>query len=228
VSLSSILANLKATYGDARLNVTHLSLGECLECSPFKGMNLSGRPTLAKFVVQLVVLWQFGGTLLDDDVVVVRENVYRATGDTVEYGDRTISSPVACHAFVYKVMLNAKRYALSGEPFTPDIGRTIVNDSVIGVDARPLADWVMCRSGVAAVDDRCYYEKAIFVHGHRCPVVVGGEPSSPRFEETIHASSPKFRKTIVQATATDATEDVQHDNKYNTAEDEQVSTGIVI
>lgn len=202
MSLSSTLSDLKATYGDARLNVTHFTLEECLECSPFKGMNLSGHPTLAKFVVQLVVLWQFGGTLLDDGVVVVRGDVYRATGDTVEYGDRAISSPVACHAFVYKVMLSVKKYALSGQPFTPDIGRTIVNDSATGVDARPVADWVMCRGGVAAVDDRCYYAETIAeVHGHRCPVVVGGE-------ETIRASSPKFRKTIIQATATDAAEDV--------------------
>jgi len=211
VSLSSTLSDLKATYGDARLNVTHVTLEECLECSPFKGTNLSGRPTLAKFVVQLVVLWQFGGTLLDDGVVVVRGDVYRATGDTVEYGDRAISSPVACHAFVYKAMLSVKKYALSGEPFTSDIGRTIVNNSATGVDARPVADWVMCRgAAVAAVDDRCYYAEAnAEVHGHRCPVVVGGGPSLPRLKETIRSSSPaKFRKNIIQATATDADEDV--------------------
>ncbi|XP_022161138.1 uncharacterized protein LOC111027193 isoform X2 [Myzus persicae] len=215
VSMSSTLADLMATYGDARLNVSHVSLEECLECSPFQGMDLSGRQTLAKFVVQLVVLWQFGGTVLDSSVVVVRGGVYRATGDAVQYGDRTISSPVACHAFVYKVMLSAKRYALSGEPFTSDIGWKILNDSATDVDARPLADWVMCHVGVVA-DDRCYYAEAIAEsHGYRCPVVVD-EPSLPRIQETTHVSS------------TDAVEDDQKEHKRNTAADERVSTDIVI
>ncbi|XP_003247673.1 uncharacterized protein LOC100571398 [Acyrthosiphon pisum] len=187
-------------------------------------MDLSGRPAVAKFVVQLVVLWQFGGTVLDDGVMVIRRDVYRATGDAVEYGDRTISSPVACHAFIYKAMLSAKRCALSGEPFTSDTGRTIVHDSATGVDARPVADWVMCRGDVV-VDERCYYAEEIAeLQDYRCPVAVD-EPWSPRFQQTSHASSPRFRKTVIQATTTDAVEDVKND--YNTADDQTVSTVIV-
>lgn len=74
MSLSSTLTHLKSKYGDGRLNVSHVSLEECLECSPFQGMDLSGRPALAKFVVQLVALWQFGGTVLDDGVMVIDHN----------------------------------------------------------------------------------------------------------------------------------------------------------
>lgn len=206
--LSSTLTHLKSQYGDGRLNVSHVSLDECLECSPFQGMDLSGRPALAKFVVQLAVLWQFGGTMLDDGVMVIRGDVYRATGDVVEYGDRTISSPVACHAFVYKTMLNAKKYALSDELFTPDIGWTMVHDSATDVEARPVADWVMCRGGVVD-DERCYYAEEIAdLHDYHCPVVVD-EPWSPRFQQTI-----------IQATTTDVVEDEQNDHKRNTTDDE--------
>jgi len=187
-------------------------------------MDLSGRPALAKFVVQLVVLWQFGGTVLDSGVMVIRGDVYRATGDEVEYGDRIISSPVACHAFVYKAMLSAKRCALSGEPFTPDTGRTIVHDSATGMDARPVADWIMCHGGVV-VDERCYYAEEIAeLQDYHCPIVVD-EPWSPKSQEPAQASSPRLRKTIIQATAIDAVEDEQND--HNSAEDERVSTVIV-
>ncbi|XP_025204548.1 uncharacterized protein LOC112601257 [Melanaphis sacchari] len=204
VSLSSTLDDLKAKHGDDLLNVTHVSLEECLDCSPFRGVDVSGRPALAKFVVQLVVLWQFGGTVLDDGVVVVRRGVYRATGAAVEYGDRTvISSPVACHAFVYKAMLSAKRYALGGEPFAPDAGRAILrNETATAVDAAPVADWVVCRDGAVA-DRRCYYaEPTAESLSDRCPVAVG-QPSLPKSpQRTTRVTSPRLRKPVDQTAAT--------------------------
>ncbi|XP_060853111.1 uncharacterized protein LOC132930981 [Rhopalosiphum padi] len=224
VSLSSTVDDLKTAYGDHRLNVMHVSLEEYLECSPFRGVDMSGRSALAKFAVQLIVLWQFGGTVLDDGVVVVRGDVYRATSSAVEYGDRTISSPIACHAFVYEAMLSVKKYALGGEPFAPDTGRTILDRTATVVDALSVADWVMCRGGVA-VDDHCYYEEATAESlGYRCPVAAD-EPPSPKFQETVRATSPRLRKPVDPATTmnTTAAEDGQN---RNTTDDERVSAVI--
>lgn len=159
VSLSSSLATLDAIHGGDRLNVVHVNLDECLECSPFKDMDLSSRPLLAKFVVQLILLWQFGGTVLDADVVAVRGEVYRASDTAVLYDNRTISSPLACHAFVYETMLCAKSYATHFNVFTPETVQKILDKTVERVerptDARPVADGVVCRDGV--IGGHCYY-----------------------------------------------------------------------
>uniref|UniRef100_A0A2S2NWP9 Uncharacterized protein n=1 Tax=Schizaphis graminum TaxID=13262 RepID=A0A2S2NWP9_SCHGA len=189
-------------------------------------MDMSGRSALAKFAVQLVVLWQFGGTVLDDGVVVVRGDVYRATSSAVEYGDRTISSPIACHAFVYEAMLSVKKYALGGEPFAPDTGRTILDGTATVVEALSVADWVMCRGGVA-VDDHCYYEEATAESiGYRCPVAAD-EPPSPEFQETIiRATSPKFRKPVDPAIKTTNTAAAEDGQNRNTTDDERISAVI--
>lgn len=159
VSLSSSLATLAAMHGGDRLNVVHVNLDECLECSPFKDTDLSNRPLLAKFVVQLILLWQFGGTVLNADVVAVRGEMYRASDTAVLYDNRTISSPLACHAFVYETMLCAKSYATHFNVFGPETVQKILDKTVERVgrhmDARPLADGVVCRDGV--VGGRCYY-----------------------------------------------------------------------
>lgn len=232
VSLSSTLDGLIATYGHDRLNVTHLSLEEYLGGSPFQGVDLSSRPDLAKFAVQLVVLWQFGGTVLDGGVSAARGYVYRATSKAVEYGDRIISSPVACHAFVYEAMLSAKRYALGGEPFAPDTVQTILDGTatVVRDGALPLPDWVMCRNYQMLMDgDPCCYvaDATDEFLGDRCPVVVDEPSSSPKFQETARVTSPRFRKPVSRlATTTVNASAAADDQNRNTTDDELVSTAL--
>lgn len=147
VPLLSSLAELqKAKHVGDRLNVVHVRLEQCLECSPFRGMDLSNRSGFAVFAVQLALLWEFGGTVLDTGVVAVRGQVYRAPGPAVEYDDWTISSPVACHAFVYDAMTYARDHGLRhGESFTPDAALKIMNMTAAA------------RTGHA----RCYYAIAV-------------------------------------------------------------------
>jgi len=155
-----------AAYDGDRLNVVHVNLDECLECTPFQGMELTKCPGLARFVVQLVLLWQFGGTVLDAGVVAVRGDIYRADGTAVEYNDRTISSPVVCHAFVYDVLISAKSYAAyvgrRRIPFSLETSRQIVKKTVERTgrenrnsEVRPITPETVCHNGV--VRGRCYY-----------------------------------------------------------------------
>jgi len=176
VSLLSSLVDLTAKYGNHRLNVLHVNLDDLLEYSPFQCMGLNRRPALAKFAVQLVLLWQFGGTVLDGDMVAIRGSVYRATDTAVEYGDRTVSSPATCHPFVYDAMVCTKSYALLYRPFMADTSVKIFDKAVEwsgrGVsDVRRVNDNVICRDGLA--NGQCYYiEKADIDFIHRyCPTV---------------------------------------------------------
>ncbi|XP_060852264.1 uncharacterized protein LOC132930411 [Rhopalosiphum padi] len=176
VSLLSSLVDLTAKYGNHRLNVLHVNLDDLLEFSPFQCMGLNRRPALAKFAVQLVLLWQFGGTVLDGDVVAIRGSVYRATDTAVEYGDWTVSSPYTCHPFVYDAMVCTKSYALLYRPFMADTSVKIFDKAVEwsgrGVsDVRQINENVICRDGL--VGGHCYYvERADvdFIHRY-CPVV---------------------------------------------------------
>lgn len=235
VSLSSTLDNLVATYGHNRLNVMHLSLEEYLSGSPFQGMDLSSRPNLAKFAVKLVVLWQFGGTVLDDDIMTAaRENVYRPTNNTVEYGDRIISSPVACHAFVYEAMLSARRYALGGEQFAPTTGQTILDETatVVRDGALPLPDWVMCSNDRKLNNGHpCCYVVGATAEFLDCPIVVDKQSLSPKLQETARVMSPRlarFRKPGVSrlATSTVNASAVADDQNRNTTDDERISKAI--
>lgn len=233
MSLSSTtLDDLVAIYGHDRLNVTHLSLEEYLSGSPFQGVDLSSRPGLAEFAVKLVVLWQFGGTVLDGGMTAAREYVYRATSKAVEYGDQIISSPVACHAFVYEAMLSAKRYALSGEQFEPGTVQTILDGTatVVRDGALPLPNWVMCNNYQTLKNGHpcCYVvdETAEFL-GDRCPIVVDEPSLLPKFQEIARIMSPRFRKPVsrldritVNASA------AASDQNRNTTDDERVSTTI--
>ncbi|XP_027836698.2 uncharacterized protein LOC114119372 [Aphis gossypii] len=176
VSLLSSLVDLTAKYGNHRLNVLHVNLDDLLEYSPFQCMGLNKRPALAKFAVQLVLLWQFGGTVLDGDMVAIRGSVYRATDTAVEYGDRTVSSPATCHPFVYDAMVCTKSYASLYRPFMADTSVKIFDKAVEWSgrgfnDVRRVNDNVLCRDGLA--NGQCYYiEKADvdFVHRY-CPTV---------------------------------------------------------
>lgn len=112
MSLTSSLTDLTIKYGSDRLNIVDVNLEDCLECTPYQGMNLSKSPSMAIYVVQLVLLWQFGGTVLDPSVVAVHE-VYGMSDTAVVYSERTVSSPVACHAFIYDMILCARKYALT-------------------------------------------------------------------------------------------------------------------
>jgi len=172
----SILVDLTAKYGNHRLNVLHVNLDDLLEFSPFQCMGLNRRPAFAKFAVQLVLLWQFGGTVLDADVVAIRGVVYRATDTAVEYDAWTVSSPATCHPFVYDAMVCAKSYALLYRPFTPDTSLKIFDKAVEwsgrgAGDVRCMDDSVVCRDGV--VGGHCYYvERAAVKFVHRyCPAV---------------------------------------------------------
>ncbi|XP_050529896.1 uncharacterized protein LOC126899252 [Daktulosphaira vitifoliae] len=179
VSLSESLEILSAGYGN-RLNVHNVSLEECLECSPFREENVR-RPDMAKFMVELVLLWQFGGTILDPGVVTVQRNIRRVSRGAVEFDDHVIRSPTACHGFVYSAMLCAKSFALSAadQPFERKTRRRILDKTVevyrySARDARPLEEGVVCKNGVVA-NFCCYveadriadYEKS-YVHGF-CP-----------------------------------------------------------
>ncbi|XP_050424412.1 uncharacterized protein LOC126835701 [Adelges cooleyi] len=181
VELLASLEGLSATYGN-RLNVVNVDLEECLDCSPFRGLNLDGRTALAKFVVELVLLWQFGGTVLDAGVVAVHGHVYRASGTAVEYDHQEISSPIACHDFIYNAMLCTKDFIIDAKkPFGTKSGRWIMDKTVkvfryATKDVRPLNERVVCKNGV--VTDYCYYVEAdhveyydtSYVHSF-CPVV---------------------------------------------------------
>lgn len=205
MSLTSSLTELTIKYGSDRLNVVRVNLEECLECSPYQGMDLSKRPAMAKYIVQLVLLWQFGGTVLDPGVVAVRGDVYRATDTAVLYGDRTMSSPVACHAFVYDMMLCAKNYALDNRTFGPNSARRIVEKAVGRAErsvkeARPVADGTVCRGGGGAVGGRCFYvepertaayDADSFVHSF-CPVVSRPVAAFPRPDYSGIASSAEW------------------------------------
>ncbi|XP_022179327.1 uncharacterized protein LOC111039959 [Myzus persicae] len=176
VSLLASLVDLTAKYGNHRLNVMHVNLDDVLEFSPFQGMGLNKRPAVAKFSVELVLLWQFGGTVLDGDIVAIRGSVYRATDTAVEYGDLTVSSPVTCHPFVYDAMLCTKSYALLFRPFMMDTSLKIFDKAVewsgrgVG-DVRRVGDSIVCRDG--AVSGNCYYLQRAeieFIHRY-CPAV---------------------------------------------------------
>lgn len=169
------------------MNVVYITLEECLKGSPFHGINLSNRPTLAKFAVQLVLLWQFGGTVLENNMVVARKKVYRASGSAVEYSDSMMSSPYACHEFVYSAMLNAKNFAMN--VFTKEyalnfgmfIRETVVNtvkrDGRSGRENkyRPVADGIVCRTDVT--NNGCYYLEVDLVTStnnfgqDQCPII---------------------------------------------------------
>lgn len=186
---------LTATYGGDRLKVERIDLDECLENTPFRGMDLSGRPTFATFAVQLALLWQFGGTVLDGGLVVRGDRMYPSSRTAVEYGYGTISSPVACNAFMYDVMLYAKERAYEGGPdFDTERGRNLVQRTVESTgragsdtEVRRLVDKVVCKGG-GAVDAGCYFVKvddaAAFGHRSYCPVVSDrfppGNRSQPR------------------------------------------------
>lgn len=189
------LFELNEAYGVDRLNVVHAGLNECLDSSPLDdGVDVSHRPGLAVFAVQLAVLWQFGGTVLDAGVVTVRDRVYRAdSGAAVEYGNRTASAPAACNAFVYDAMLCARDYAKHPErqsrPFGPETVEnvwraTVVQTGRVGRNdqARPVPPWIVCR-GVS--DGPCYYvETDRGVSGDDaydgfCPVAVSRVSSTP-------------------------------------------------
>lgn len=160
MSLSTGLSKLMAKYGADRLKVVQIELEACLACSPFRDelQNLKRQFEMAKFAVQLTVLWQFGGTVLDSSVVVVRNHVYRANGTAVEYGNRTVSVPAACHTFVFDVMM----YAMSSKwqqlrPFGPEIMWNLMEQTEhMGHNnkAQPMPHWVVSRG---TVDDSCYY-----------------------------------------------------------------------
>jgi len=160
VSLLASLVDLTAKYGNQRLNVMHVNLDDVLEFSPFQNMGLNKRPAFAQLAVELVLLWQFGGTVLDGDMVVIQGSVYRATDTAVEYGNLTVSSPVTCHPFVYDAMLCTKSYALLYRPFVADTKLKIFDKAVewsgrgVG-DVRRVDDSVVCRDGV--ISDHCYY-----------------------------------------------------------------------
>lgn len=232
VSLSSTLDNLVATYGHGRLNVTYLSLEEYLSGSPFKGVDLSSRPGLAEFAVQLVILWQFGGTVLDGGMTAAREYVYRATTKAVEYGDRIISSPVACHVFVYEAMLSAKRFALGGERFMAGTVQTILDGTatVVRDGALPLPDWVVCPNYRIMMNGHlCCYVAGVTPDflGDRCPIVIDEPSLSPKFQETARVTSPRFRKPVSRlATTTVNASASADDQNRNTTNDERVSTAI--
>ncbi|XP_050430546.1 uncharacterized protein LOC126839322 [Adelges cooleyi] len=181
VQLSASLEKLTTTYGE-RLNVLNIDLDDCLDCSPFRGMKLVNNTALAKFAVELVLLWQFGGTVLDAGLVVVRGDVYRASGTAVEYGDREISSPAACKEFIYNAMLCTINFVNHvRKPFDAHACRKIVDKTVerfrySAKDAQPLNEQVVCKNGVVA--DYCYYVEAdrlvhsdkSYMHGF-CPVM---------------------------------------------------------
>lgn len=182
-----------------RLNVIHITLEECLKGSPFQGLDLSKHPALATFAVRLVLLWQFGGTVLDDNVVMIGgEDVYRASETAVEYGDKMMSAPFACHASVYDAMLNAKQsysvYARRSNAIidsrTSDQGiyRTIKKNTVERTrrarrddEFRPVADGIVCRD---VINDRCHYlevdhvtsDNSYYVHDYVCPIVSKSSP----------------------------------------------------
>jgi len=154
----------------------HVNLDDMLEFSPFQSMGLNKRPALAKFTVELVLLWQFGGTVLDGDMVAIRGSVYRATDTAVEYGDLTVSSPATCHPFVYDAMVCTKSYALLYRPFMADTSLKIFDKAVEWSgrgfsDVRRVGDSVVCRDGV--VGGRCHYVQRAdvdFIHRY-CPTV---------------------------------------------------------
>lgn len=156
------------SYGAERLRVVHVTLEECLEYSPFRGMDLSGQPTMAVYAVQQVVLWQFGGTAINADALAVRGEVYRARGPVTEYGDKTISAPNACHAYVYDLMVNTRDYFRSKLPLDAAARRMIASKTswrhIKRADrdnGRPVSDAVTCRGDDSVVDgDRCYYADA--------------------------------------------------------------------
>lgn len=200
-----------STFVGDRLNVIHITLEECLKGSPFQGIDLSKHPVLAEFAVQLVLLWQFGGTVLDNNMVAIRGEVYRTSGTAVEYGDRMISSPFACHTFVYDAMLNVKnlysmypkKYGTNTGMFNQEIGRKIKSITVErtrraghGDECRPVADGIVCHSAVT--NNRCYYlevdlvtsDKNNFVHD-LCPIV--SKASFPDTQKTTNAASQNNR-----------------------------------
>lgn len=157
VSLLSSLAELqKATYGGDRLNVVHVRLAQCLECSPFRGMDLSNSPGFAMFAVQLVLLWQFGGTVLDTGVVAIRGQVYRASGSAVEYDDRTISSAVACHASVYNAMTCARDHGQRhGQSLAPDATQKIMTMAGVAWTGRACGYYAVAGANDTHLDGLC-------------------------------------------------------------------------
>lgn len=185
-----------------RLNVIYITLEECLKGSPFQGVDLRKHPLLAEFAVQLVLLWQFGGTVLDNNMIAIREKAYRTSGTAVEYGDRMISSPFACHAFIYDAMLNAKNlysmYLKKHGMFNQEIGRKIKANTVErtrrvgrGNECRPVADGIVCRS---VTNDRCYYLEVDLVTPdssnyvqNLCPIV--GKATFPDIRKPTSAAS---------------------------------------
>jgi len=176
VSLLSSLVDLTAKYGIHRLNVMHVNLEDMLEFSPFQCMGLNKRPALAKFAVELVLLWQFGGTVLEGNMVAIRGSVYRANDTAVEYNDLTVSSPATCHPFVYDAMVCTKSYALLYRPFMADTSLKIFDKAVEwsgrgNGDVRRVGASVVCRDG--AVGGHCYYvQRADVDLIHRyCPTV---------------------------------------------------------
>lgn len=167
---------------------------------------MSKHPVLAEFAVQLVLLWQFGGTVLDNNMVAIRGEVYRTPGTAVEYGDRMMSSPFACHTFIYDAMLNAKnlyatypkKYGMSTGTFNQEIGRKIKSITVERTrrasrdnECRPVADGIVCHS---VTNNGCYYldvdlvtsEKNNYVHD-LCPII--SKASFPDVRKTANAAS---------------------------------------
>lgn len=184
--LSSKLADLMKAYGAAtdgdvrgRLNVVQVDLDECLEYTPLRGTGHSGEmsPELAALAVQLAVLWQFGGTALDAGAVVVRGEVRRASGAAVAYGDRTVSSPAACHAFVYDMMSRLRDLVQAHgrrQPYEPMTAGALA-DGTAGRMTRRFADQVARR--VADGFEWCPADRAVSDAAadvlSSCPVVSG-------------------------------------------------------
>ncbi|VVC28657.1 Hypothetical protein CINCED_3A001813 [Cinara cedri] len=165
VSLTSSLAELTIKYGSDRLNVVDINLEECLECTPYQGMDLSKRPSMAIYVVQLVLLWQFGGTVLNPSVMAVHGEVYRMSDTAVTYSERTVSSPVACHAFIYDMILCARKYALYNDTYGLITARKMVESTVECIserivdhhdkEVRTVANEVVYNNSV--IGSHCYY-----------------------------------------------------------------------
>lgn len=191
-----------------QLNVIHITLEECLQDSPFRGLDFSKYPALAKFAVQLVLLWQFGGTVLDNSMVVAHLEIYRASGAEVEYGDKMIISPFACHASVYNTMLTAKKmysmytktYAMNSERSNEEIYRLIETNTIeqtrqagrSNVGGRSVADGIECRR---ETNNRCHYllvdlvtsDNNYYVRDYICPII--SKASFPDINITTIAAS---------------------------------------
>ncbi|XP_050524274.1 uncharacterized protein LOC126895957 isoform X2 [Daktulosphaira vitifoliae] len=192
--LSASLEKLATAYGE-KLNIFNIDLDECLEYSPLTGLNLSKQPKLAKFAVELMLLWHYGGTVLDDGMVAVRGEIYRASGTAVEYGNREISSPVACHAFIFNVMLCIKDFILHDKiPFNLGMGKRVIEKTIqvfqhTNKDALSLNEQIVCKNGL--VNNNCYYMETLGdrLYAHEfCPI-------------TSNTPLPKNHKIVPRVTA---------------------------